>query len=909
MSLSVASAKRHPVIGKGTINLGCRYGNIRLTEALHCPDIPGTVISLGKFMKNDGDVFFEEGIFKLKQRGCIFHSVPKSDRWYLPLNDVVSCNEISEFDKNLSQLLHRRLAHISLRTVRPKSQHSPLKMPSRLIVQDPGDVIVADLMGPFPISFDKKSYALIIQDHHSSLATLYPLRQKSEAAQTIIEWINKFNNLTDFKVKRIRTDNGGEFTSKMFVEALKARGIIHEKTMPYEHHQAGKIERTNRTIAEAARSMLIDSGLQVEMWPYAFRHAMWVFNRVLHADNTKTPYEMVTNKKPDLSPLRTFGCKAYVHNMTHRKDLTPKAKELFFLGIAEDSKGWIFWDDKQRSVIRSASAVFDERSRLTEASQTPGACAIEITHLLDPSMIQEVEAQDRSLEIMTLTAVLDGDSPRTYHEAMKTEDANKWKEAMEEELEAMSKMEVWEEVSGHQHQHVLGTRWVFATKRNQENEVTRHKARIVVQGHRQIRGLEFEETFAPTPTFTSLRCLFAVASALQWEVGTFDVTTAYLHSNIEESIYIKPPPGLQLKPGKVLALRKALYGLKQSGRCWWQHLQRVLSSIGFNPNHEDQSTYVYEKGKGKALLWIHVDDGVLAASSTGLMEQLKGELQNQLLLKWDVGIHSIVGITVRETGNAFYLSQPKLITKVCDSHPGNITTEQPLPEMNLESGPANILDKEYLSRIGMLLYLAQATRPDIMFSVNYLARFSMNTSTKHWTALNHLIDYVRGTQEKALTISSEIGNDKLQMYVDANWGGEASRSQHGYIGFLWGSPVAWNSRRQTCVASSTCQAEYMALSFAARAGMWISQAIGIAMPGLIPTLLSDNRAAIRIAENSGSRKNSRHIQREFHLVNELIIKNQVTITWVDSKNQKADIFTKRLGKLKVKKFNDDIFGE
>ncbi|MBW0461393.1 hypothetical protein O181_001108 [Austropuccinia psidii MF-1] len=318
MSLSVASAKHHLVIGKGTINLGCQSGKLQLTEVLHCPAIPGIVISLGKFMKNDGNVFLEEGIFKLKQHHCVFDSRLKGNQWYLPLNDVISCNGISEFKKNVLQLLHRWLAHISLWTVRcmqhlncvkglppksitcdvnlcrpcslAKSRHSALEMPSRLLVNNLGDVVVADLKGPFPISFDKKSYALIIQDHHSSLATLYPLQQKSKAPQAIIEWINKLDNLTNFKVKRLRTDNGGEFTSKIFAEALKAKGILHKMTIPNEHHQAGKIKRTNRTIAKAARSMLIDLALHVEIWPYAFRHAIWVFNRVLHAGNMKTPY-------------------------------------------------------------------------------------------------------------------------------------------------------------------------------------------------------------------------------------------------------------------------------------------------------------------------------------------------------------------------------------------------------------------------------------------------------------------------------------------------------------------------------------------------------------------------------------------------------------------------------------------
>ncbi|MBW0589512.1 hypothetical protein O181_129227 [Austropuccinia psidii MF-1] len=232
------------------------------------------------------------------------------------------------------------------------------------------------------------------------------------------------------------------------------------------------------------------------------------------------------------------------------------------------------------------------------------------------------------------------------------------------------------------------------------------------------------------------------------------------------------------------------------------------------------------------------------------MAHLKKEFQARLLLKWDVDIHSIVGITVCKAGDTFYLSQPNLVNKICRSHPCNITAEQPLPEMDLESGPATCLDKDYLSKIGMLLYLAQATRPDIMFSVNYLARFSMNTSATHWAALNHLINYIRGTRMKTLEIGLQRQEEGLKMYVDVNWGGEASRSQHGFIGFLWGSPVAWNSRRQTCVASSTCQAEYMALSFAARAGMWISQSVRLAFPDVVPTLISDNKAAIKIAEKT-----------------------------------------------------------
>ncbi|MBW0487968.1 hypothetical protein O181_027683 [Austropuccinia psidii MF-1] len=177
-----------------------------------------------------------------------------------------------------------------------------------MIVKAPGDVLAVDLMGPFPQSIDKFNYALIIQDHFSSLVAFIPIKAKSDAAKHVMQWILQFERLTSKKVKRLRSDNGGELNSKETEEFLWKEGIINEKTVPDKHHQNGKVERTNRTLSESTRSMLLHAKLPTSFWTYAFRKAAWVFNRVLHAEQVKTPYELVIDKKPDLSLLRVFGC-------------------------------------------------------------------------------------------------------------------------------------------------------------------------------------------------------------------------------------------------------------------------------------------------------------------------------------------------------------------------------------------------------------------------------------------------------------------------------------------------------------------------------------------------------------------------------------------------------------------------
>ncbi|MBW0523358.1 hypothetical protein O181_063073 [Austropuccinia psidii MF-1] len=488
--------------------------------------------------------------------GCI----KVNNRWFLNNIPNPHCNYIALKERNLmSTLFHDRLAHILMRTVRQmkqlgcfeglpidadfsdiphclsctlaKSRHMPFMPASQQVVCVPGDVIAVNLMGPFPLSLDKFSYALIILDHFSSLVASIPLKAKSDAAKHLKDWLVQFENIAHTTIKRVRTDNGGEFTSSFLLSFFKEKGIVHERTIPYEHHQNGKVERTNRTLAEAARSMMIRANLPPTFWTYAIRHAAWVFNRVLHANNNVTPYEAVIKQKPSLALLRIFGCKAFVHNMTQQKDLSAKATEVIHLGVAQDSQGWVFFDQTARKLVRGALVIFRE-DIFPQIDKAGGIQlkTIELKNLFDNSLIQEMKEQDECLNLLNVSSMYCNGAPTNYNKAKSSPQAEEWMAACEEELGNLKSMGVWEEVEGNNTTQVLGTQWVFALKSDSDGKRIRHKACLVVQGHRQVRGVNFEETFAPTPTFATLQSILTIASKNLWKINTFDVTSAYLHS-------------------------------------------------------------------------------------------------------------------------------------------------------------------------------------------------------------------------------------------------------------------------------------------------------------------------------------------------------------------------------------------
>ncbi|MBW0506242.1 hypothetical protein O181_045957 [Austropuccinia psidii MF-1] len=911
MTLSVASSESFKVNAIGTIILYTPCGLLRLNNVLYCPHISGVILSLGHLLKEHFSVLFSNDLFTISTPTIRINTIKRNDQWFIPfhlsskngistnslLSNISSVISADESLGDSSVLWHRRIGHLSIRQLKrmqklnaainipnisfrdirlchdcslSKSQHNPVKTISRDLINKPGDLIVADLMGPYVPSLNHKKYILMIQDVFSRVVVAIPLSDKTEAKAYLINWIKQFLNVTTYRIKTVRTDNGTEFKNTFFNEFLTQHGILHEYSMPYEHHQNGQIERTNRTISEMARTSLLAARLPPILWPWAFRHSVWIFNRSLHVNADKTPFEILGKKRPDMSLLRVFGAKSFIYNHNFRKDFSPRALIGYHVGVSEDSKGWLFWIPGKKEIVKLASVKFDEFNFYANKPSTNVVESIQVRDIFDGSMVEELKHQDASIVDSCNRSGLQISIPATYDEAITSHNKNDWIQAINEEIDSMKTEDVFTLVTLKvalcevPHESILGTRWIFTKKPE------RFKARLVARGFHQIHGINYDETFAPTPTFSSLRLLLSTACLKKWIVRTFDVKVAFLHSLIDKPVYIWPPKGMDVPKYSVLKLNKALYGTKQASRCWWFHLREILQRIGFKNNEEDSSTYTLNEGNDQAILWVHVDDGALTASSPQLLDRISRQLNAFLKIKWDKLLNGLVGISMQETEEGFKLWQPELIDKLTNLTPSKIVAKTPLPaNCQLESSiSVGNMDKPFLKRIGILLYIAQACRPDISFAVNYLARFSLCTNQSHWHALEHLIAYLCGTRDVGILIRKSNISSEMKVFVDANWGGEGSRSTHGYI------------------------------VMHAKEILWMYNLFMPLLNNPIPILLSDNRTAVGISTESMNRKQTRHLIREFNTINEFIVTNKLRLEWVSTNEQLADILTKPLGFVK-----------
>ena len=476
-----------------------------------------------------------------------------------------------------------------------------------------------------------------------------------------------------------------------------------------------------------------------------------------------------------------------------------------------------------------------------------------------------------------------------------------WVLAMQEELNNFKSNEVWTLVPRPK-QNVVGTKWVFRNKQDEHGVVTRNKARLVAKGYAQVAGLDFEETFAPVARLESIRILLAYAAHHSFRLFQMDVKSAFLNGPIKEEVYVEQPPGFEDEryPDHVCKLSKALYGLKQAPRAWYECLRDFLIANAFKVGKADPTLFTKTCDGDLFVCQIYVDDIIFGSTNQKSCEEFSRVMTQKFEMSMMGELNYFLGFQVKQLKDGTFISQTKYTQDLLkrfgmkDAKPAK-TPMGTDGHTDLNKGGKSVDQKAYRSMIGSLLYLC-ASRPDIMLSVCMCARFQSDPKECHLVAVKRILRYLVATPCFGLWYPKGSTFD-LVGYSDSDYAGckVDRKSTSGTCQFLGRSLVSWNSKKQTSVALSTAEAEYVAAGQCCAQLLWMRQTLRDFGYNLskVP-LLCDNESAIRMAENPVEHSRTKHIDIRHHFLRDHQQKGDIEVFHVSTENQLADIFTKPL---------------
>ncbi|WVZ89710.1 hypothetical protein U9M48_036077 [Paspalum notatum var. saurae] len=381
-----------------------------------------------------------------------------------------------------------------------------------------------------------------------------------------------------------------------------------------------------------------------------------------------------------------------------------------------------------------------------------------------------------------------------------------------------------------------------------------------------------------------------------------DDKSAFLNGFIEEEVYVRQPPRFESArfPDRVYKLRKALYGLKQAPRAWYARLKSFLLKSGFVMGSVDKTLFLLSRGGDTLIVQIYVDDIIFSGSSHALVSSFAEQMSREFEISLMGELQFFLGLQIKQGLEGTFVHQAKYTRDILkkfnmgDSKPMTTPMSTNTALDADEDGEA-VDQKEFRGMIGSLLYLT-ATSPDIQFAVCLCARYQASPRTSHLQAVKRIFRYLKFTPELGLWYSSG-SSLSLRGFSDAD---NAScridcKSTSGTCQLLGTSLVSWSSRKQSSVALSTTEAEYVVAASCCSQLLWMKATLRdfSLRFGRIP-LLVDSTSAISIAKNPVLHSRTKHIDVRFHFLRDHYEKEDIELIHVVSANQLADIFTKPL---------------
>ena len=513
-----------------------------------------------------------------------------------------------------------------------------------------------------------------------------------------------------------------------------------------------------------------------------------------------------------------------------------------------------------------------------------------------------------------------GDNPN-WKQAMNGPFKAEYWEAAVKEVETLEGMDAWDVVDRTDDMNVIQGTWAFKLKRFPDGLIKKFKARFCARGDQQLEGVDFFETYAPVVQWTTVRLMLVLEVLLKLKSKQGDVTAAFLHADLSENekVYVEMPLGFR-KPGKVLKLKKTLYGLRQSPRMFWQYLTKAMEACGMEVSKIDPCLFVGQK----VIAISYVDDILFWSTDEGHINDLAVKLREQgLLLEQEDDAAGFLGVRLEKTSDDLIeMKQTGLIDRVIVAVGLDTKMATPkwtpcerTPLVKDEDGEPATGEFSYASAVGMLLYLAGHTRPDIAYAVNCCARYMFNPRKSHEVAVKRIARYLKATRTRGLIFkpSSEL---RIDCFPDADFAGlygheknndpVCAKSRTGFVINVANCPILWQSKLQTETALSTMEAEIIALAHSCRELFPVmdlvqemGSVVGLATDDLTTMHVSiheDNAGALVLAETIPPEftPRSKYYAIKTIWFREQIQKRKIKLLKIETIEQLGDIFTKGL---------------
>jgi len=494
--------------------------------------------------------------------------------------------------------------------------------------------------------------------------------------------------------------------------------------------------------------------------------------------------------------------------------------------------------------------------------------------------------------------------PATFTEAMKSNEAELWRQAIEEEKASLEEKHTWDIVPIPKEVKPITSKFVFKRKYGPDGTVNRHKARLVARGFQQEEGIDYEETFAAVVKPASYRILFAIAAILGWPIHQADVKTAFLNSTLPKPVHMRAPKGIGLPRGMCFLVLRAIYGLKQSPREWYQKFRETMQRWEWRISAYDPCVFI-DDNTG-LILQLHVDDMTIFGSNLQAILRFKAKLGETFRITDEGECSWYLGMHVEQNPGEIRIHQKQYIDQIVTKYGLSqaAPAKTPLDKDNKLAKQENYtahpkFRTEYQSKVGSLNFASNQTRPDTAFATGYVARYASNPNQTHMDAVDRIFAYLKNDPGKGIVYSGKYGF-QLKGFVDSDFAGceDSRRSTTGWVFTLAGGPVSWSAQRQRDTAISTAHAEYNAATEAAKEAVWIRNFINdLRIPGVHVTsvpLYIDNNSALKLTRNPEFHSKSKHFDAKCHFIREKVEEGVINTQRVNTKDNLADVFTKAL---------------